>query len=341
VKFLEKLEAEPHRFDLFDVLRWFERSYPQYPRIGASNARSEEILLLGQEPFLDFPGCNISRFDRDAQGRYRLFVRFLGLLGPQGALPLTTTMEAKHWCDMRDDSFARFLDILNHRFLQLYFRAWANARPVAQHDRPDDDHFVDYAGSAIGLASLSFRNRDTIPDMSKLGLAGIMGSKLKSASRVKNILSALFEVDIEVEQFIGSWLTLDRSDQTNLGGPHSALGVGTMIGASVYSVQNKFRIHIFTTSLEQFENFLPSGDFCERLADIVFFYLGEIFDYDVQLGLPEKETRPLSIGKFGRLGWTSWIKSPTAEPKDGMRGDARFHPAERAALIRERRQNAH
>ena len=37
---------------------------------------------------------------------------------------------------MRDDAFPRFLDILNHRFLQLFFRAWADARPVAQHDRP-------------------------------------------------------------------------------------------------------------------------------------------------------------------------------------------------------------
>ena len=84
----------------------------------------------------------LSRAARDGQGRLALFVRFLGLLGPQGALPLAITEEAYGWSLAGDDAFPRFLDVFNNRFLQLFYRAWADARPIAQHERPEDDRFA-------------------------------------------------------------------------------------------------------------------------------------------------------------------------------------------------------
>ena len=97
VSYISELEEEPWRFDFFTVLRHIERSYPDRPRIGDSASRSEEFVALGQDPFMDFPASNVGRVDHDAQGRLRLFVKFLGLLGPQGALPVATTEEAYHW----------------------------------------------------------------------------------------------------------------------------------------------------------------------------------------------------------------------------------------------------
>ena len=58
------------------------------------------------------------------------------MFGPQGALPLTTTDEAYSWLRARDDAFARFVDIFQGRFLALFFRAWADARPIAQERSP-------------------------------------------------------------------------------------------------------------------------------------------------------------------------------------------------------------
>ena len=66
-------------------------------------------------------------------------------------MPLTTTDESLGWLLMRDDSFARFLDLFNNRFLQLFFRAWSDARPIAQHDRPNEDRFIGFIGSFIGI----------------------------------------------------------------------------------------------------------------------------------------------------------------------------------------------
>ena len=333
--FRERLRAEPWRFDFYAAMRRIERSFPDKPRVGDSAARRDEYVALGEQAYMDFPASTIEGVDSDGQGRLRLFVKFLGLLGPQGALPLATTEESYHWQLARDDAFPRFLDILNHRFLQLFFRAWADSRPIAQQDRPDLDRFAAYVGSMIGLGSRPFTGRDAVPDPEKLSHAGLLGAQAKSASRLRGFLSGLFKAEVEIDQFIGMRLVFDPADRTRLGGSHCTLGTDALLGASVYSVEDKFRIRILARDMEQFARFLPNGDRCEILADAVFFHLGEQFEWDVELALPVGAVKPLRLGQFGALGWTSWMAPNWGEEQGALRRDARFHPAERMRQKRE------
>src|SRR5690242_9072720 len=185
MKFLADLNREPWRFDFFATLRRLERSFKDRPRISCSASAREEYLTLGQDTYMDFPASNLARAETRQNGRTEILVKFLGLLGPQGALPLTTTEEAQSWVLMKDESFPRFLDLVNNRFLQLFFRAWADARPIAHRDRPSEDRFVSYVGSSIGLGSSIYHRLDSIPDAGKLAFAGLIGSQAKSAARLK------------------------------------------------------------------------------------------------------------------------------------------------------------
>ncbi|MEZ2409385.1 type VI secretion system protein ImpH [Bosea sp. OAE752] len=331
-----RLEAEPWRFDFYAVMRRLERSFPERSRIGDVASRRDEYVALGEQAFLDFPASTIAEAGRDAQGRLRLFVKFLGLLGPQGALPLATTEESYHWQLARDDAFPRFLDIFNHRFLQLFYRAWADSRPIAQHDRPDLDRFAAYIGSMIGVGSKPYLDRDSVPDPEKLAHAGLIGAQAKSASRLQRLLAGLFRTQVEIEQFVGMRLVFDPADRTRLGGAHCTLGGDALLGGSVYSVEDKFRVKIVAADLEQFERFLPNGDRCEPLADAVFLHLGEQFEWDVELALPVGEVKPVRLGQSGHLGWTSWMAPNWTAEEGALRRDARFHPAERMRLKRSR-----
>jgi type VI secretion system protein ImpH len=329
VTLFEQLAAEPWRFDFYHVLRQLERANPQSPRIGESAARREEYVDLGQNPYLEFPASNLeSASIRD--GRLKLIVKFLGLLGPQGALPLATTDESLGWLIMRDDAFPRFLDLFNNRFLQLFFRAWADARPIAQHDRPREDRFIAYIGSSIGLGTDPFRDLDSIPDIGKLAFAGLIAPKAKSASRLARFLRGLFGTKIEISEFVGSWLTFDPGDRTALGSKHATLGRDLLIGSSVFSVEDKIRIRLYVKDFAQYERFLPArgSDLARPLADAVFFYIGEELDWDVELAIPAGEVKPVKLGQSGRLGWTTWV-SPNWASTDEYRSDARFHLVDR------------
>ncbi len=338
---LDALAREPWRFDFFEVLRWFEREHHSKPRIGDSAARDEEILLLGQDPFVEFPASNITRFERDERGRYHLYTRFLGMLGPQGALPLHTTLEAKFFQDSGDPAFTEFLNLFNHRFLQLFFRAWSDARPVGQHDRAGDDHFANYLGSAVGIGSAPYQNRDSVSDLAKLALAGLLGPAVRSASRVESMLEHVFGVSAEVRQMIGTWQKLEQSDRTSLGGLNAALGQDSLIGASVYTVQDKFQIRIKVKDLAQFEQFLPGGANFAPIVDLIYFYVGDLLEYEVRLLLPAPQAKPAQLGSFGRLGWTTWMRGDAWPADSELLEDCAFHPAERAAQMRSELAETH
>jgi len=333
--FLRNLEAEPWRFDYFTVLRHLERTFADRPRIGDSAARREEFIQLGQDPFMDFPASNLARVVPGGDKPLKVFVKYLGLLGPQGALPLATTEEAYYYLLSQDDAFPRFLDVFNHRFIQLFFRAWADSRPIAQHDRPKADRFVAYIGSAIGSGSKPYQNLDSVPDAAKLGFAGLIGAQAKCASRLAGAVCGLFQVKAEVEEFVGSRLVIEAAEWTILGERYNRLGEDALIGRTVFSVQDKIRVRIFTKNLAQYIRFLPTGDLCEPLADLVFFYNGEQLDWDTELAIPSGAAEPIRLGKFGQLGWTTWM-APNWTSMEAYRRDARFHPAERMRYKRMR-----
>ncbi|NEU96413.1 type VI secretion system baseplate subunit TssG [Bradyrhizobium uaiense] len=329
VTLIDQMKAEPWRFDFFQTLRQLERSNPDQPRIGDSAARREEFVDLGQTPYLEFPASNLSSVD-DRDGRLRILVKFLGLLGPQGALPLATTDESVGWQLMRDDAFPRFLDLLNGRFLQLFFRAWADARPIAQHDRPSDDRFIAYVGSFAGLGSDIFANRDAVPDMAKLSFAGLVSPRAKSASRLAGLLQGLFDVRVEIDEFVGSWLPFEANYCSRLGAAHARLGHDALLGSRVFSVEDKIRVRVFVKDFAQYEQFLPTEapNLSEPLADAVYFYIGDELEWEVELAIPAGAVVPIKLGQSGRLGWTSWV-SPNWASTEEYRRDARFNLAER------------
>ena len=321
-------DAEPGGFDFLDLLRGLERRSQAKPRIGESGTLSEDIVSLGQQPHIDHSDSNVSGIATLGDGRTRVESRFLGLLGPQGALPLHTSYEATHWANMRDPAFARFLDIFNNRFQQLFFRAWANARPAVQADRPAENQFLTYLGAMIGIGTPAMRHRDGLPDFSKIAVAGLLSPTVKSAARLEGFLGWLFKAKVAVQQFVGVWLPLEVGEQAVLASGSCNLGGDSIIGKSAFSLRDKFRVRLEVTDLAEFETFLPDGANFQPMADAVYFYLGNTFIYDVEIGIPEQQTRPVQLGSFGRLGWTSWMKRPDADAGNILRWDCRFHPSE-------------
>lgn len=330
---LDDMKAEPYRFDFLATMRRLERSRPGLPRIGDNATNDAEIVRLGQDPYMDFPASNLAKVEASDNQHLRVILKFLGLLGPQGALPLATTEEALLWLD-RDDSFARFLDLFNNRFLQLFFRAWADSRPIAQHDRPADDRFRAYIGATIGIGSAPLMDLDSVPDDGKLNFAGLLGPQTKSASRLRAAIAGLFGVKAEIEQFVGSRLAMEPDEQTRVGARNSSLGGDVIVGGSCFTIEDKFRVRIYVRDMAQYIRFLPSGDRCEPLADLITFYVGETLDYEVELALPIRAIEPIRLGGFGAVGWTSWLAPDRSRP-DGYRCDAQFNPAD---ILRQKRQ---
>jgi type VI secretion system protein ImpH len=273
LNFLAALAREPYRYDFYQTLRRLECLYPDKPRWGSALRPIDEPVRLGQDPDLAFAPAPLASLEFGPEGTPpRLQVRLFGLLGPNGPLPIHLTEYARDRLrHAGDPTLSRFLDLLHHRFIALFYRAWAQAQPHVNRDRPtigvdnqNQDRFSIYVGALVGVARPALRDRDSLPDVAKLFHAGTLVRHVRSAEGLEAILRQFFRVPVRIEEFVGHWMVIDTRERTYLRRDGVSLGGGAVLGAKVWDHQHKFRIHLGPLTLGQYEAFLPATPVAER-----------------------------------------------------------------------------
>src|ERR1700754_3824817 len=229
----EALRARPQDFEFFEALRRFECAYPQNPRFAHSTKPADDPIRLAHAATLEFPASSIDRFEpRDSDGPARLYGLFLGLFGPNGPLPLHLTEyasdRARH---AADSTIVAFADIFHHRMLSLFYRAWADAQPTVQMDRPEHDRFRTYVGALIGMATPHLDDRDALPDQYKRFFAGRLVPQARNAEGLRHLLEHFFNVPVRVLEFVAEWMRLPPDAHLRMGVAMAAIGRTAVLGA--------------------------------------------------------------------------------------------------------------
>ena len=304
-------EAPPHAYGFFAIMRLLEAIHADRLRFGRSGRPGEDAVRLAQEPSVAHAPASLAGWEEGAEGNPdRLLVHFFGLFGPDGPLPVHLTEYARERrARYRDAAFQRFADLFHHRALSLFYRAWADARPTVSFDRPEQDRFGHYVGALIGLSTPHLRNRDAMPDLTKLHFSGHLATQTRHAEGLASILSSFFTVPVSVESFCGTWLSLPAADRSCLsaGAERAALGQTALLGDRVWSRQHKFRIVFGPLSWQDYERLLPDGASFHKLVPLVRNYTGDVLVWDVNLILRRDEVPQTRLGQQGRLGWTTWL----------------------------------
>ena len=261
LNFLSALSREPYRYDFYQTLRRLECLYAAKPRWGAALRPVDEPVRLGQDPDLAFAPAPLASFELGTDGAPpRLQVRLFGLLGPNGPLPVHITEYVRHRLrHAGDPTLSRFLDLFNHRFLALLYRAWAQAQPHVNRDRTGQDRYLVYVGAFVGVAPPPLRHRDTVPDLAKLFHAGTLVRQVRNAEGLAAIIRQFFRVPVAIEEFVGHWLFLAPGDRTHLRWDGKSLGGDAVLGARVWDHQSKFRIHLGPLTLSQYRGLPARG----------------------------------------------------------------------------------
>jgi len=293
---------------LFSLLRELERTAGPRPRIGRNTRLRDQLVRLGQDPFLAFPDNDLARVDL-TQSPPMVRAQFVGFFGAYGAFPLNWTEEVRHWFDAGDESYVHFVDIFAARFQELFFRAWSDARAITQFDHPADDRFQSWLLAMVGQGTPAFRGRGIVPDTFKLQMLPLAIHSVKSPIRLSQTLALHFggEVSIEVEEMVPTWLFFELDALCRVGMQCSTLGQNIHLGSRVKTVTEKLRLHIHVPTITIYERFLPGGAEHASLSEIVFWYLGQRFEIDVAVWLPKPEVTPAVLGQTANLGWMACI----------------------------------
>jgi type VI secretion system protein ImpH len=305
-----ELQAAPTGFDFFQALRLLECAHRERPRVGKAKRAHEEPLRVCQEPYVSFPTTSVVSYEpAGAGGTARLKVLLMGLFGPHGPLPLHLTVYARDRRRRESDStLVDFCDVFHHRMLSLYYRAWAEARPYVHFDRPEEDRFGFYVAALCGLGLPALRNRDLLPDRTKLRHAGLLACQAFHPGRIEALIRNFLASPVRITEFVGGWLDVPRHLRCRLGKQECCeLGVNTVVGTRSFQCQHRFRLRLGPLELVDYLDFLPGARRLARLIAVVRNLVGDEFEWDVCLVLAQASVPPLRLDGNVHLGWTSWL----------------------------------
>jgi type VI secretion system protein ImpH len=346
---IRRLGESPHEFDVFQALRRLEATRPDLPPIGTSLRLREDAVMFCQAASLRFASSTIEelRWVRGS-GVPRLVVNHFGLLGPNGALPLhLTELAYTRVLHHKDATLSSFLDVFNHRMIQLLYRAWAVNQITVSHQQSalateragasgegarGRDPYEEYVGAFFGYGGRSTFGDDREHDLAKLFFAGRLASPSRNPEGLASLLRAYLRVPVEIEEFVGRWIDLPEQYRCRLGlSPLTSSLGGTKtqgmagVGSQVWDCQGKVRVVLGPMDLDDYKRLLPvyrqgldGGRSFRRLEAWCRHYLGEELDFDVRLILKKDQVPKSRLGgrvsdaSAAQLGWTSFAATGAA-----------------------------
>lgn len=346
------LAQHPWDYTFLQVCRWMEAKGGHLPRIGEELHPQNELLRLGQEPSTVFAPREIASVRLE---RGRLFLRLfgLGLYGPSGPLPLhlTETIHERR-LQKRDTTLADFLDMFHHRWLSLFYRAWAQGQAAAGLDRRNDERFSIYIASLVGhhpaaqighhpAAQISHHpaaqmdhhpasnpgqnlaEADPLPAHARLAAAGHLVRHVRNPAGVAATLEHYFAMPFRLEEYAFQWLMVEPEDRVRLGrqafgasgtsGISGILGRNAVLGRHIPDRQYAVTLHARPPDLPTYERLLPGNPWHAHLTRWLRCFTGLELRWELRLALPAGKTPPCGLNNGVRLGRTSWL--PARDPQ--------------------------
>jgi type VI secretion system protein ImpH len=316
------LFEEGYRFDFFQAVRLLERLYPDRESVGQDAHPSQEVVRFRSRISLSFPPSEVHEIapHEDGGEPAEMTVAFMGLTGLLGVLPRHYTELLLERLRYKDQVLRDFLDLFNHRLISHFYRAWEKYRFPIGYERAVSkgdgyDPFSLHLFDLIGMGTEGLRGRLEVEDDALLFYAGLLAQHPRSASALEGLLRDYFGVSVTAVQFIGEWLPLSQASRSRLGPgeANNALGANVVAGERVWDQQARFTLRMGPLTFAQFRQFLPSGSAFRPLVQFARFFVGQEFDFDIQLVLKAPEVPWCRLGEPGehapRLGWSTWLKT--------------------------------
>ena len=309
------------REGFFAVVGLLERLTPDAARIGANGPAQDEAIRFKHDPALSFSAADVTSVElaappadpfaaSQARPRYELTATFLGLTGAASPLPLHLIEEVlgEERAVQRD-----FLDLFHHRLLSLLFRL------VMKYDAPAE--YLSDASDEWSKRMLALGGTDVYGDVKPklpvwrlLRLGSLLVSRTRNARTLELALADILAEEIggariDVEEFVGAWVTLEAPQLTRLGRANHTLGRDLILGKQVYDRSGKFRVRFSQLDGATYARLLPEGDLHPQVKEIIGRMLDDPLAYELELVLAMGAVPAFELSAAGRtrLGHNTWL----------------------------------
>lgn len=324
---LEALIEETASMDFFELLRRLETGDR---RFGRSGGAAREPARLGQGVRLTFATSDIAeiRLPETAGGPPHINVNVIGLLGPEGPMPLHLTrwvMQrlSNRWFAgdseraMSDTSFLDFCNLLQHRAMSLYWRAWADNRADVQVSNGGGGQAAALLRALAGVGLPGTRGGPRERSATKIRHATSLAQLPHGPDRLVRYLESVLGMPVQLREFVGVWTDLPERLQSRLGTSSAVLGRTSVVGARVFERHARAEIRIGPLPREAFLSLLDDAEKTDELRHAILFAAGHEIEFDLRLVLAGRDVPEPRLGQT-RLGRTTWLRTKPAGDADDL-----------------------
>ena len=310
--------------DFLEFVRRIERAARERA-IGKSVGRHLEPVRFGQVPHLNYASTAVAGIvERE---RPLVLVNFLGLWGPNGPMPLAASeyvFGRSHNC--YDQTLRRFADIVHHRFIGLYYRAWKANEQAIGFDKPGGGLIARTCDALAGWATAG----SSLPQYASCAFGAAFGSAVKSRDGLSTILNGALGFPVSIVERIESAAAIPADSRGRLGVRGvSELGRSVQLGSRFRTCTRKFAVKSEVVDYARAAKFFPGLRGGCALVDLVQSYLDRPLEWDLRLELRTATLPPPLVSGVRQLGRSLWIGRPHGPKTEVVLGMSRLAEARR------------
>lgn len=304
-----KSARDPARADFYELVRNLDRSDPAMPPTGWADSAREEQLRFSQRPEFrssDHTVAGVTATDAgNAQATIEVFSP--GLCGVDGPMPLDFTgMVLNQTRNNYDYVLQRFLDLINHRFIALNYRAYAENSQAVSFDQTRERDLITRINRALAGADPQGDFRLPPYGAEFLGPVNLYHSAGKAG--LEAALERFFGIRIRVRPFRFETYTIPVSMRCVLGRRNATLGQSAQIGSHYFSNTKKFVLRVGPMAFRDCVDLLPGGRKYRQLNELVNFYLRKPMSYDLEFVLKKDSLEGVTLNGGYALGRSTCFK---------------------------------
>lgn len=331
----DKLFLESYRFSFFQAARllqglvkdWYKKTARQ--AVGHDSSPGDEAVKFSSYPSLKFASSEIAGLKKDVAAKQNqslvqaeMQVSFMGLTGQSSVLPVYFTELEINRIREKDYALKQFYDLFNHRSISFFYRAWEKYRLPFSYERKkleakaNTDVITTGLESLLGINGKCLQRALPVNSEDLIFYAGFFSSPSRSASSLEAALSEILDVPVNVNQFKGEWMPLLEEDRLQLptfplSGKNNCLGVDTVIGDEVFTVEGKFQLALGPLNRKQFESLQPGTQGLKALKDFTRLFVGDSFQFELKYILKDEAIIAWDLDEVNhslpRLGLNTWL----------------------------------
>lgn len=230
------------------------------------------------------------------------------LLGQQGPIPQVFSEQIARESQSGNTGAAAFLDIFNDKILRTLFEVKKKFSPLLFNGEASEAQLFALFEAVSGVADGSAFERKIPSGFPRFwrSCANVFGNRRVGYGLLKQLLTKLLSMQVDVEPATGGWRSLPSASQVKLDGS-VALDGSRSLGCRYWSHANCITITLTSQTLREYESSLPGAAEHDQVVALIAILSDLLFDVTLELELDVKETVYKKLGDQVRLGFTSWL----------------------------------